>query len=241
MIDYWKLVKEYKIGDVVQRHAPGQGGYSISPFVGRVTAVHRGIGFLAVQWPYGNEQVSPEEVVRVDPRISQFLPPTLVDQTYMSVSTEKARKLWASKSPWRTTEVPPGFHVDLAKLWSKKAGEVAAYDEMWRKYASHSPDDVIRDEVSKFYTVASNLWDLRLKQHTEKTAAYWVAQNRQYRVTTEEFSGKKPCCPKCGTKMKRTTYKMDKGSRQRLFACPKDLFLVKVTDILGPDGQPVEW
>jgi len=41
--------------------------------------------------------------------------------------------------------------------------------------------------------------------------------------------------------MRKTTYKMDKGTRARLFACPKDLFLIKQESILGPEGQPVEW
>ncbi len=245
MIDYWELAKEFSIGDVVQRYAPGQGGYSLSPFVGRVTAVHRGIGMLDVQWPYGNERVSPDDVVRVDPRICEWLPPALLDQTYLGADTQRARKLWASasaRSLWGTTNFPPGFFSDLARLWGRGAEEIPAYDELWHKYASSGDlDEALRDEVAKFYRVASNLVDLRLQQHANKTAAYWVAQNRQYRVTQEEFRAGKPVCPKCGTKMRRTTYKMDKGARQRLFACPRDLFLIKVTDILGPEGQPVEW
>jgi hypothetical protein len=89
--------------------------------------------------------------------------------------------------------------------------------------------------------VAHNLADLRIQQHAVKTAAYWVAQNRQYRVTQSELESRRPMCPKCGTQMRKTIYKMDKGARVRLWGCPKDLFLLKRTDILGPDGQPVEW
>lgn len=243
-IDYWKLVKEFKAGDIVQRYAPGQGGYSLSPFLGRVTAVHRGLGVLDVQWPYGNERVFPDDIVPVQADVSSWFAPELVDQTYMGLDTQRARELWASASKrglWKTTEVPPGFYVNLAQLWSKGASEVGAYDELWQKHGSVVPDDMIRGEVAKFFLVGRNLTNLRIEQHAAKTAAYWVAQNRQYRVTQREFESGRPQCPKCGASMRKTTYKMHEGARHRLFACPKDLFLIKVTDILGPQGEPVSW
>jgi hypothetical protein len=34
---------------------------------------------------------------------------------------------------------------------------------------------------------------------------------------------------------------MSKGERHRLFACPKDLYLIKMDNLLGPDGNPVGW
>ncbi len=243
MIDYWKLVKDFSQGDTVQRHTPGAGGYSLSPFTGRVTAVHRGLGVIDVQWPYGNERMFPDDIVRVDPRLSLWLPPEF-DQTYMSYDVQKARSHWASANAplWKGSELPPGFYTELARAWGGGYGEVAAYDALWHRYASTGvADESLRDEVSKFYQVASRLVDLRLSQHAAKTAAYWVAQNRQYRVTGDELQARKPSCPKCGTGMRKTTYKMDKGARVRLFACPKDLFLLKTTDMLGPQGEPVVW
>jgi len=243
VIDFWKLAEGFKQGDTVQRFAPGAGGYSLSPFVGRVTAVHRGLGVVDVQWPYGNERMSPDEIVRVDPKLSTWLPPEF-DQSYDSYDIQKARARWASVGGplWRGSELPAGFYNELARAWSKGASEVGAYDGLWHRYAAQGvSDEALRDEVAKFYSVASRLVELRTQQHAKKTAAYWIAQNRQYRVTSEELTGRKPMCPKCGTKMRKTTYKMDKGARMRLFACPKDLFLIKTTDILGPGGEPVEW
>jgi hypothetical protein len=244
-IDYWKLVREFSVGDMVQRYAPGQGGYSLSPFLGRVTAVHRGLGVLDVQWPYGNERMFPDDIVQVHPAATSWFPPALMDQTYMGLDTQKARELWASAAArklWRTTEVPQGFHLDLARLWTKGAGEVQAYDDLWQKYAKFGTgDDAIKDEVRKFYLVGRNLAEAYVQEFARRSAAYWVAQNRQYRVTKKEHDSKKPLCPKCGTALKRTTYKMDKGSKHRLFACPKDLFLIKQDSILGPQGEPVEW
>lgn len=247
MIDYWKLSKDFSVGDTVQKFFPGYA--ALSPFVGRVTAVMPGIGFVDVQFPHGNERVSADELVIVNPKIQRFLPPTL-DQSYSSYEIEKARQ--ASRTPrlWRTTEVPPTFHRELAHLWSRSASEVAAYDELWRRHASVVPDHVLRDEVQKFYLVGSNFVDVLLQQAVESTivasahtkiAAYWVAQNRQYRVTQQESLSKRPSCPRCGTQMRRTTYKMSKGERHRLFACPKDLYLIKMDNLLGPDGNPVGW
>ena len=243
-IDYWRLVKEFTVGDMVQRYAPGQGGYSLSPFLGRVTAVHRGLGVLDVQWPYGNERMFPDDVVMVSPKSTSWFPPALIDQTYMALDTERARELWASartQKLWRTIEVAPDFHLSLAKCWKSGSDEVGAYDALWRKYASQTPDAVIRDEVTKFYRLGRNMVDLRISQHVEKTAAYWVAQNRTYRVTKEEHDAGVPNCPKCGKTMRKTTYKMREGDRIRLFACPKDLFLLKQDDLLGPGGEPVTW
>lgn len=237
-IDYWKLVKEFEPGDTVQRFVPGLG--ILSPFTGRVTAVHRGLGVLDVQWPYANERMFPDDVMRVDPRMNMYLPPSF-DQSYTSWDTSK-QKVASVPGLWRDRELPPGFYQELARVFAKGANEVDAYDELWHRYASIGADDEsLRDEVAKFYLVAGNLTNLRIQQHATKTAAYWTSQNRQYRVTQNEIKAKKPACPKCGTAMRKTTYKMEDGVRTRLFACPKDLFLIRVTDMLGPTGEPVGW
>lgn len=237
-IDAQKLVLDFHPGDSVQKFMPGDPG-GLSPFVGRVTSVHKGLGCMDVQWPFGVERVQPDEVVRVNPALQRYLPPTL-DQTYNSYDVAKGRQ--ASPKLWRTVELPAGFHRDLAILWSRKASEVAAYDHLWRKFTPQgADDDAIKDEVGKFYLVARNLIDLRIQLAASKTAAYWVAQNRQYRVTQEELDAKKPSCPKCGTRMRRATYKMEKGAKHRLWACPKDLTLIKQEHMLGPGGEPVQW
>lgn len=236
-IDYWKLTRDYAPGDVVQKYMSGRGG-NLSPYYGRVTAVMRGIGFLDVQWPFGNERVSPEEVVKLNPEFLQYLPPTLNFSWYPGLDT----RVTASKGSWRgAVELPAGFHKELAKLFHKGAGEIQAYDELWCRYASVTDDEPMRDEVQKFYRFASNAFGMFLRAHIAKTAVYWMAQNRQHRATRKEVNAKCPNCPKCGTPMRKATYKMREGRKERLFACPNDMYLIKQTDILGPDGLPVEW
>jgi hypothetical protein len=240
VIDFWKLVKDFSIGDTVQRFAPASGS-TLSPFVGRVTAVHRGLGNVDVQWPYANERMSPDEIVRVNPQLAMFMPPEF-DQSYMSYDIAEARKRWASAPPWRGSNLPAGFYNELAKVWKQGSDEVSAYDALWHRFAATGvSDDSLRDEVEKFYRVSRRLSDLRIQQHVVKSAAYWVAQNRQYRATQNEVKAGRPACPKCGTGMRRTTYKMAEGSRIRLFACPSDLFLIKSDAILNPQGEPIGW
>ena len=238
MIDLWKLAAGFERGDFVQKYVPT---FYISPYVGKVTAVHRGLGMLDVQWPHGNERVSADDVVKVNAALATFLPPEF-DQSYDGYDIQRARKKWGASRLWAGSELPPGVYTMLAKSWAQGATEVAAYDEAWHRYASTGVgDEALRAEVAKFYRFGRRLSALRIAQHVRREAAYWVAQNRQYRVTSNEIQSGKPRCPKCATVMRRTTYKMDKGARVRLFACPKDLFLIKSDAIVGPLGEPVGW
>lgn len=235
-IDYWQLTRDFTQGDSVQKIDVQTG--QLSPYVGAVTAVHRGIGCLDVQWPFGNERVFPDDVVRVNPLFLLYLPPTL-DQSYRTVEIENARK--ASTSLWRTNQFPPMLYVTLAKAWSKGAGEVAVYDDLYRTYAPNIDDEALRDEVSKFYRFAQNAGDLRINQAIAKSGAYWTSQDRQYRATSEDLKCGKPSCPKCSTRMRRATYRMQKGARHKIFACPKCLYLIDPMSILGPAGEPHNW
>lgn len=238
MIDYWTLTKDFSPGDFVQKYNPSR-NQTLSPFMGRVTAVLPGIGFLDVQWPFGNERVSPEDLVRVNKEFAQYLPPMHDFSYYPGLEQERARL--ASKLPWKQAELPLGFHLELAKAWNRGANEVQAYDVLWHRYAATTPDALIRDEVATVYKFADNTLTMFLEEYARKNATYWYSQNRQHRATSSEVQTKKPNCPKCGSTMRKATYKMAEGQRMKLFACPKDLYLIKQTDILGPGGEPVVW
>ena len=239
MIDYWSLAKNYAPGDAVQRFDPVHG--DLSPFVGRVTAVLKGIGFVDVQWQFGNERMSADDIVKVNPEFCKYLPPALDFDYHPGFDVTRQRQASNLGSIWNTAALPPDFHRELAKLWTKGANEVLAYDEMWHKHNARVEDTLLRDEVAKFYRFAVNCTQTRIDAFVDRTAAYWAAQNRHYRVTQTEIQAKSPSCPKCSTQLRKTTYKMKEGQRARLFACPKCLFLVKRDNLLSPDGQPVEW
>lgn len=235
-IDYWQLTKDFKVGDTVQKFMPGKS--ALTPFLGRVTAVLPGIGFVDVQWPFSNERVSPEELVRVDPSIGRLVPPSL-NTSYAGLDGGPKVATYKGKTLWRF-DVPVGFHLDLARLFYKGASDVQAYDALWHQYRQVE-DGVIRGEVAKFYGAAHNLVTAFLSEYATKTAAYWADRDRKYRATKTELEARSPNCPKCKAgPMRKTTYKMEGGKRARLFACPSCLYLVKPSDILGPAG-PVEW
>lgn len=236
-IDYWQLSKDFRPGDLVQKFMPGRS--EVSPYTGRVIAVLSGIGFLDVQWPFGAERVSPEEVLKVNPEFVRFLPPSLNTSYYPGYDAAPPKT--AAAQLWRTTEVPPDFHRRLAQLFHKGLRPLRAYDELWHQYRT-ADDEAMRDEVSKFYRVAFNLVTaIILEQARNKSAAYWAGADRKYRATRDELTSKKLGCPRCKSAMRRATYKMEGGQRMKLLACTSCMHLVKQADILGPDGEPVEW
>ena len=236
-IDYWKLTKEFKQGDVVQKIDIIDG--DLSPYVGTVTAVHKGLGVLDVQWPFGNERVFPDDVVRVSPKFIRYLPPQF-DQSYMTVEIERARKEASSSSLW-SKQFQPSVYVELARHWHKGASEVIAYDDLYRALYPNVNDEALRSEVTKFYTFAHNAGELRIQDHLQRTAAYWVAQNRQYRATNQDLKAGRPACPKCSNRMRRSTYRMQEGARHKVFACPKCLTIIDPVSVLGPNGEPHQW
>lgn len=237
MIDYWKLVKEFTQGDVVQKINVIDG--DLSPYVGTVTAVHKGLGVLDVQWPFGNERVFPDDIVRVSPKFIRYLPPQF-DQSYLTVEIERARKEASSSSLW-SKQFQPSVYIELARHWHKGASEIIAYDDLYRSLYPNVNDEQLRSEVSKFYRFAKNSGDMRIESHLQKSSAYWVSQNRQYRATAEDIKLGKPACPKCSNRMRRATYKMHEGARHKVFACPKCLYIIDPISILGPTGEPHQW
>ena len=242
MIDYWTLTKDFKQGDTVQKFMPGRS--ALTPYVGRVTAVMPGIGFLDVQWPFGNERVSPEELVRVNPDFMLYTPPSLSFSYYPGQDAGPAAKVAsfrrANGAPvWQ--DIQPGFHRALASLFHRGATSLQSYDALWHQFRQAS-DEALRQEVQQFYAVASNLVTAMLSEHATKTAAYWASKDRKYRATQSECDTKKITCPKCkSANMRKATYKMEDGVRAKLLACPSCMYLLKQTDVLGPDGTGVEW
>jgi hypothetical protein len=215
----------------------------VTPYTGRIIAVLRGIGCLDIQWPFGAERVSSDEVVRVNPvAVPQFLPPTLNLDYYPGHDASPLMRTASGAALWRTTEVPEGFHRELAALFHTGMRPVQAYDALWHRFRQ-ADDEAMRDEVMKFYRVAYNIVTAFLaEQAQKKTAAYWAATDRKYRATRQELDSKQLTCPKCkDTALRKTTYKMEGGQRMRLLACPQCLHLVKQTDVLGPEGEPVGW
>lgn len=72
------------------------------------------------------------------------------------------------------------------------------------------------------------------------TALYWNQKDRQYRCTKSEFVDESFSCPKCGTPMRPTIYKREKGQSVRLLGCPGCLFLIRRQDVIDDHCQVCE-
>lgn len=241
IIDYWTLVRDYNRGDVVQVINTVNG--DLSPFTGQVTAVHRGTGFVDVQWPWGNVRHSVEEVVRVNPmRINHF--PPIVDTSYSAWDIAQSRVEDGTSIGYsyaNPTNVPKErrvtarftrnlqkLHIVAAKAWFDKCDEMEAYDRLYKDLGKHFPDGSIKQAISTVYKSAEE-WGNRF-------SLYWAAPDRQYKATRGETGCGTYTCPHDKSPLKKSNYKRREGKSVNLLVCPSCLFVVKQNDIIGhPD------
>jgi len=80
----------------------------------------------------------------------------------------------------------------------------------------------------------------RVAEAFVKKALYWAAKDRQYRATSMESQGGRFTCPRCKEEtLRKAVYKRAEGVSERLLGCPRCLFLIKRSDIMGhPDYEP---
>lgn len=70
-----------------------------------------------------------------------------------------------------------------------------------------------------------------------KRAVYWASVDRKYKPSKEELRTGNLCCPRCEDAYLRTTvYKREEGKSTKLFCCPKCLFLLRRSDVIGMEG-----
>ena len=78
----------------------------------------------------------------------------------------------------------------------------------------------------------------KVAQRFVKKALYWAGVDRKYRATRTEC-GSAYLCPKCiePSVMKKAIYKRLEGSSDRLWGCPRCMFLIKDSDIIRWGGE----
>jgi hypothetical protein len=246
IIDYWALVRDFNRGDAVQVINTTNG--DLSPFTGQVTAVHRGIGFVDVEWPWGNVRHSVEEVVRVNPmRLNHF--PPMTDTSYSAWDIAQSRiedGTSVGYSYANPTDIPKErrvtarftrnlqkLHVIAAKAWFDRCDEMEAYDRLYKDLGKHFPDTSIKQAISTVYKSAEEWGD--------RYALYWAAPDRQYKATRGESGCGTFNCPHDKAPLKKSNYKRRGGKSVNLLVCPSCLFVVKQSDIIGhPSHAPHE-
>jgi hypothetical protein len=231
-------------GALVQRKS--QGWATLTPYAGTVESVDAKAKTASVKWAHGVRTETIASLVELpDASLESRLPQSLRVGHCGCPCNHESGEGESPEENWDEDALPPGFYPDLARRFHDGESDIDSYLALSRDAAQDKRDQVL-DHVNQFYCLAQSLARGALVRSirtasAEKTAAYWVARNRRYRVSKTEQASGAPSCPKCCTRMRRVTYKMRDGDRVRLFLCPDDHFLIRETDLVGPKGQCPPW
>lgn len=237
-VDEVAMARSFATGDVVRKS--GLRDLVLSPYVGRVLYSDLATGKVSVQWPWGEHQESPTDLVK--DVSGDLVPPMDVDQGY--ASWEKSR--WTSgkdvqkaDGKWRKS-----LSSRVADRWVSRAmaERVAARYEahtlpVWRAaceawHLGLSEFDAFRRvagvhaDVYGFDTVnvtVANLYELG-----RRIALYWKDSKRRYKVTQKEKEQGKVSCPRCKGFLKPRVYRQG----QRVLACRTCGFSIHPADCL---------
>jgi len=223
-IDEQLLAGDFSTGDLVRK--VGLHAFSISPYVGRVIYSNVDTGKIHVQWPWGAEQESPVELMRlVDPEV---LPPTF-DQSFKTWESEhhkdgkevekldqKFRKSIASRIvDAYETKTLPLYHA-ACEAWHCQMPEIETYVRMASVFGDDFGDEAIRLTVSNLYESGRRL------------AIYWKDKKRRYKTTRKERELKCFSCPRCKSILRPRTYRQGR----RVLMCKTCSFAIAPSDII---------
>jgi ribosomal protein L37AE/L43A len=237
-VDERLMASGFATGDIVRKS--GQHEFVLSPYVGRVLYSNPETGKVAVQWPWGDEQDSPTELVK---DISGDFAPPLVEGLDQSYSTwesarhthngaefkdnEKWRKSLAShitdrhllykrivaKYEQRTLPIWRA----ACKAWHKGKDEFEAFRIINAAYGETFGDDAVRLTVANLYGLGRHL------------ALYWKNNKRQYQVTQKEKSSGKVTCPRCKSILKPRVFRQG----QKVLSCRTCGFSIHPEDLIN--------
>lgn len=218
-IDHQALAADFKVGDYVQKIAPSRGKEYAIPLVGRVDAVHTGIGFVDVAFPWGSDRISPEYLKRLD-----GAPPVVTD--FLDSYERRKNGSVSLITKISSLHLNAVGEVYETALQMREVGikERDAYHKMASRWSSEYGLGVIQEAISFAY------------EPSLKVAIYWKERGRQYVPSKEERESGVLKCPRCKVEMGRTVYK----KRMKLYACPECLFLIKPCDLIDPSQKSEE-
>lgn len=236
-VDEVAMAREFTTGDVVRK--TDLRDFVFAPYVGRVLYSNLATGKVSVQWPWGEEQESPTQLVK--DTSNDYVPPVASDQGYSTweksrwtagKEVEKADAKWRKKLSSR-----------VAEKWERGtiAQRVAAAYEfhtlpVWRlscKCLHHGMSEVetfkrVSAEFSGAYgfnavaLTVSNLYELG-----RRIALYWKDTKRRYKVTQKEHSSQQLSCPRCHNILKPRVYRQG----QKLLSCKSCGFSIHPSDL----------
>jgi ribosomal protein L37AE/L43A len=197
-VDDQLLAREFHTGDFV-RHSDLH-DLLLSPYAGRVLYSNPDTGKVSVQWPWGAEQDSPSQLVRLNMELLEFFPPMLIDQSYSSwegarniddkqtlKEDDKWRKSLASRVASRFEEATGPIWRSACKAWRQGKNEIQAFTSLHSIFGDQFGTDTVRLTVSNLY------------EHSRRLSIYYKNNKRKYKVTQKEKNSGDLKCPRCRT------------------------------------------
>lgn len=215
--------KDFRRGDIVYPINPREG--TLLQVSGLITAVHRGIGMVDVEFPWGNKRYLIDDVVRVPPTLTLSLPPNK-DTSYGAWDIDKSRlddRTLARVARVADRWVASSFELRsrAAQLMVEGRGRYAAVTTILSEETEAG-----RSGMTHAVTAAvEHVYDV-----IPKIALYWHSPNRTYRPSRAEIKDGSFSCPRCREAMSQSIFR--KGSR--LYSCVNCLFMISPDDIYNP-------
>jgi hypothetical protein len=230
-IDNQTMALEFNSGDVVQRG--GLHDFFLTPYLGRVLSSNPETGRVQVQWPWGVEQETPTELIRVNMENSMYYPVN-IDQSYSSLDqawntndpdTLKAESKWrkalASRAVARYEEKTLPIWREACRSWHSGENQIKAYSRLSALFAGEFGHEPVRLTISNLYETGSRL------------AIYWKSTKRRYKVTNREKSSGQLSCPRCKSYLKPRVYRHG----QKMLQCRTCGFSIHPDDLVHPGEE----
>lgn len=140
------LATNFKVGDPVKWMISQQ---SISPYVGRVSAVCPGINKLWVEFPIGGStQLSPEDLILVPPE--QGISPVQFDTGYSSYDKEVSRRDYGTLSDPKVVKLAQNLLKNHPGAFDEGEHLLKMASRVAQKFASETVDTLASDILACF-------------------------------------------------------------------------------------------
>lgn len=232
-VDERMVARDFHTGDPVRK--AGARGLCLSPYVGRVVYSNTELGTVQVQWPWGSEQETPSELVRLS-KESEFLAPEFDDSPNTwersrhedGKAVSKLNKAWLKKisSAVRSDDTNPvlasfensNLPIKIAafKAWHRESSEIEASMSIASHFSDSHTIDVVNQVVASVFADGHRL------------SIYWKDKKRQYKTTRREETSKVYSCPRCKGSLKPRTYR----HADRILLCRSCGFSIHPGDLL---------
>lgn len=212
-VDEQAIARGFSPGDLVRK--TGTGDFLLSPYVGRVLYANPRTGTVQVQWPWGDGQEAPSELVK---DLSGLATSAAVDTSYSTLEKTRYARIAAA---YESRTLP--LWRAACEAWHCEMPEVTAYVRMSGVFGQEFGQDAVRLTVANLYECSRRL------------AIYWNGGKRKYKVTKKEVDSGKLSCPRCRDLLRPRTYR----AGQRVLMCTKCGFSIHPKDLRKKNPRPI--